>query len=258
MKVYNLLWQSTLTLTLGWGWTNLSSLPAQAFGLRDTNQARLEFFDQAGGLVGNGSVTYRPFDGRFVQIQGYGEYESPSNPYQTPENGGPWIERQYTPPADYLQVSNLTVDLSSVGLSFTKSHPLTQTGQNIVGSFVPFWNPPSTDTFTGGEADTLYGFGGGDGRYRNSGFFATNDWTGCVPQCGTFQRQIYSISSNGTWSFFGPSSTSSASRSNTVGGTWRAIAAPTAAPEPTTITGSIVAALVTWKLKQQSGKKAAG
>jgi hypothetical protein len=245
--------QIALAAILGASYCSLGSASANAFTFQETGQAKLEFFDTSGTLVGNGGMTYKPFSGSFVSGGNIAVYESADNPLPPPEGGVPFFNsRRYTPPADYAQITSFSADLFTVGFTIPSQSGtvfnLTTTGQSIVGQFVYFWKPPAAETFTGGTGDTLLRVDGGGSRHPGMG--EGNGWIGCLPACGFSQRQVYTIRSDGTWDFFGPPASGIGSNLN-INGTWRA----TAIPEPGTLAGSIAAAIVIWRLKQHRGDK---
>jgi hypothetical protein len=243
--------QFALIIILGTSSLGLKMSQAFAFTFQETGTAKLEFFDGSGTLVGNGNFTYKPFSGSFITSppQYFSVYQDPNNPFPPYDQGGPLTRVGYVPPAGYAQVTNFSADLFSVGVRIGPFRTNLNTGDSIVDRFVYLWQPPDAETFSGGAADTLLSLTGGGGR-RPSGVSPRNNWFGCLPACGTSQRDLYTIDSNGTWSFYGLPTSGNASGIN-IGGTWRAAAIP----EPGTLAGSAMAVVVLWGFKQRHSSK---
>lgn len=218
---------------------------AASLTFQTTDTAKLELFDRSGQQVGSGQFTYQPFVGSFVStIQSGAIYESPTDPIPA----GPSVLSRYTPPDAFHLVTNLAVDLFTVGYSLNNSSSFTQTGQSLINRSVFFWKPTDVAVVAPGSANVLLEVGGGDGR--NPYFLGSSDsWTDCFPLCGTFQQDVYAFNPNGTWSFL------AAPRGNnppvSIGGTWKA----TAVPEPTTVAGALLAIAGYVAQKRQKHRK---
>jgi hypothetical protein len=244
--------QIALVTIFGTSSLGLGISQADAFTFQDVNTAQLEFFNGSGTLVGNGRITYKPFSGSLVNSppQFYAVYEDPNNPFPPFDQGGPLLSGRFTPPAGYAQVTSFSADLFAIGTRIPGYNYGTNglsTGQSVFGGLY-LWQPPNTETFVGGAPDTLLAVSGGDPR--SPGISSRNTWFDCLPSCGTSQRQIYQISSDGTWSFFNILAPSTGS----LGGTWRA----TAVPEPGTLAGSVIAAITLWGVKHRRSRKRVG
>lgn len=265
------LFSFALTTSTGVVLIATQSSPALAFGFQDVSSGQIQLFDTTGGTVGSGNFGYTPFDGSFAHsTRGGSHYVAPGDP-----TSGPDILSSYAPPDSYSLVNGFTLTLNNVGGSpFTITHtppPLTTTGQGFGHLF--FFNPPSTESMPPtGNGGIFLTVAPGDPRSPGRQVSThSGQWLTCLPVCGIAQKQVLSLSDDGTWAFEGmvpngvsggvlraslyQSSIPAPGAYFSTGGTFRMMAAnPVPMPEPTTILGTLLAASAGLLAKRRLGK----